>query len=217
MAKIDTEQSGSGAWFNWSLLTLLHTFTLGAVSGCLYAVAAGEIAPNGTVLTVYLSVLGALFAAALGWLTSRVGDALSDSRAQRRTTNIALMRIRLLAYELVQMIRLIEPFTTSKAPLPPEMITRFSVQAKRISLAASAMPNFETLIEDDDDIFEMIKTTSTFQAIQESFPAHQSIEDRKAAEHFLGIIAHPKIIEGMGQHVVVLKDANTHFKRWART
>lgn len=201
-----------GEWFNLNLATLAYTFVLGAIVGAIFAVTWGSVAGDGRFLTVYLSVLGAMFAAALGWFGTRAADSLVDRRLRRRKANLALMRIRHLAYQLFELERLLRPFLDDPTrALPENFMGAFAARTTSVGLAAATIPDFDALIEDDKDIYQVISVTNTFLTLQATFPAKLHPPTDNEVSTLLQNLIHPKGIDGCRIQYKALQTANTYF------
>ena len=139
---------------NW---TSLYTFALGIIGGAFVVVAVGDVdmaqGLRGDLLRVYLTLLTAMFAAALAFGVSRITDRISDRRSIRRKTRAAGLRLGRLAIEL-EIFR--NAFINVSAegldglPSMPQA-ERIKVFLNRLDTATMDAPDFDDLVETDAD------------------------------------------------------------------
>lgn len=216
MMQPTTETIKTGTWFNWSSFTLFYVFVLGGVTGTIYAIAAGEMTPNGPLITIYLSVMGALFAAALGWLGSRVTDALVDRRAQRRRANVLILRIRRLRRAVGSLRGLLSSnFLRDMAAGNPEGPVGFLFGAYDIvQLASKEPPKFEDLIDNDEELEVMDAASRAFEFCSYRFTLPERIkpdsDDGVARKYFHQVLTVPGTVEAVDRALRDLSVAEQH-------
>jgi hypothetical protein len=204
----------TGSTVHTDNITSFFAFALGLLGGSFVGIAIGDvdIASNmkGGLLTTYLTIVTALLSGGVGFVASRIGDRLTDRRATNRKINTAVMRIRFLAYELFKLTRLLDRMIAAKGPLDERTRGQFSARTTRIGLAASVLPDFDAIIEDDPDIFRALQATSTFLTIQSTFPAELPKDDKTAQALYVKML-HPVARAGIDGQREILMAVDRHF------
>jgi hypothetical protein len=167
----DTTHPQADSSLNWSYVTLAYTFVLGAVAGSVYAIASGQVDAAGKVLTIYLSILGALFAGALGWFGARSADSLGDRRKRRR-------RILVMQVQLVALVTALERLTTALKDASredrenlPSLETSMSllVAARDVKTYSSFALDFDEIIDDISDAAAATKLQVLLRHLADSY------------------------------------------------
>lgn len=194
-------------------VTSFYTFALGIVGGAFLAVGIGDLdaiqGMRGDFLRVYLAVVTAMLGGGIGLFVSRLGDRIADRRATRRRIYTATLHIRQLTYELAELLRLLKPLRTM-APWSNIDLTPAAARATRVGLAATDLPDFDSIVENGRDQFKAMEVRSIFLTMQSAFP--KKLDAMEDVRNQIVAMLNPKAIGGIEANVEILKSAVAHFE-----
>ena len=130
---------------------------------------------SGASPSAYLSILTVLMGGAAGLITNRSMDRLTDLRKLRRKQYLARFRMRTLRLALLEFIDFTADMThddrivLAAANISVRDAHRYSVFTGRILARASIPPDFDDLIEADDDIEIVDRCVGVFDTCRNIF------------------------------------------------
>lgn len=125
-------------------------FGIGTVTGSFGAVFVGATSDKGVPLSVYLGLLTAVFAAGIAVFSSWALATRTDTLQRRRQANLAVLHIRALRMEW-QLIHQLLDTITGDAWTDDQIRRGYNVLVV-LSKTAEQVPDFEGLLEDEEDI-----------------------------------------------------------------
>jgi hypothetical protein len=215
----------------WWYRTLAHSSPSvfwclwGVVVGACLGVFAAAADIRGDVLRVYLAVVTAIGGGLLGIYGSRAADRFNDQRRIRRKAHIVRMKIRELRINYMvlhdQIRAATNDGTTVVTPtgdgLTDDDAIRILVAASGVYLAATSKPDFDDIVDSDEDFIRATQASRAFSFAADFYQNKKIDADDMAQSRLMaGVLIQGTAKESASNQLQILENVERHFAQFVR-
>lgn len=171
--------------------------------GMMIALTVGLADTNGDWLTMVIAVDGFIIA----FISSRLLDAFSETRQTRRRVYLALLRIRRLNRELAL---LLEENRDGPGGAGESRWAAAVGRMAAIGLNSQAAPDFDEIIDTNEDLAAATRAHHAFQALHALFGTPLPRDNPGAT---VGTVLSPEGLRMLAEHHRALNEASAHLER----